>query len=149
MGCPHCPDHRPPAATERPSVQGAPLPPGQTGYVVYDGGPPQTPMVTVRNIIPQREGMPVVDNEGAIEYPIDRDPPQLLEGYERKSSNPWRLVPVWSPCQLRMYAVSTREDCNCVNISGVCNHPASEHFTQVVTHAGCQACAVRMPINGR
>lgn len=150
MGCSDCPETKSPA-DKRPGLVADSLPPNQVGNhqaanVVYGGGPPLTPFLMMRSLIPQGDGMPVVRDDGSLEYPSTRpDVPPPLEGYERDPNNPRRLVPLWEPCQLRMYGISIG-DCNCVQVSAACNHPWSEHFAQSVTYQGCLACKVRTPI---
>jgi len=115
MPCEGCPDHVPPKDGSR-----------EGGTIVYTGGPKYAPFACVALALsPDKEGIvtkwsrPTVHRMGEIEYQQSEAEPPEIEGYERDTSNPRLLRPVWPHCVWRSLRV-WRQDTGAVSISAGC-----------------------------
>jgi len=73
------------------------------------------------------------------------EPPNDIDGYQRDPNDPFRFIPLWLPCQLRIQNAVRYADCGCINVIMRCNNPAIPLFGELVTHTQCQHCPERKP----
>ena len=84
-------------------------------------------------------GMPVVNDDGSIEYP-QGEPPDIL-GYARVG----RLFrPAWASCRWRTLHVTHPN--GCIAVRGYCGFPRSDHYLKPVRPDQCESCPVRRPM---
>ena len=89
---------------------------------------------------------PIFEPDGAISYPVgdnDWEPPRDISGYVRDPNNPWRFLPLWLPCGLRLPKAFLKAACGCIDISMQCNHPEAATFGQPVPYTACKTCQHR------
>jgi hypothetical protein len=90
-----------------------------------------------------RYAAPVVLSDGSIEYArVDGDPPPDIDGYERCQDNPWKFLPLWPACAVRMQG-TRRERSGAIDVVMLCQHPEHERFGKPVKYVGCSACPLR------
>jgi len=139
MPCQGCPDFTPSRDDSRPIA-----------VIVYTGGPEYALFANViRVLAPDKEGVvtkwscPSVYPAGELQYKQNEAEPPSIEGYQRDTSNPWLLRPIWPPCAWRMLRV-WREDTGAVSISAGCLCPASNTQPyESLALSQCQNCAQR------
>ena len=89
---------------------------------------------------------PIFEPDGAISYPVgdnDWEPPRDISGYIRDPNNPWRFLPLWLPCGLRLPKAFLKAACGCIDINMQCNHPEAATFGQPVPYTACKTCQHR------
>ena len=93
----------------------------------------------VRMALPEKAGecgMPVVHDDGSIEYP-QGEPPDIL-GYTRVG----RLFrPAWASCRWR--ALHVTHPNGCIAVRGCCGFPRSDRYLKTVQPNECADCPVR------
>lgn len=135
MPCDGCPEHA------------APDNPHGTATIVYTGGPPHALFANVGRVLSNDENgvvtkwsKPEVHPEGEIEYQQKEAEPPGIEGYQRDTSNPRLLRPIWPHCNWRCLHV-WRTDDGQVRITAGCLTPASNIPPyETLTLAQCRGC---------
>ena len=136
MACQDCPDQS--------------VPKGSVGWVVYTGGPPRLHLAMMQHTLPDDFHRAKFLPDGSIQYakgPDEWEPPSPIEGYMRDELNDWLFHPLWKSCQLRLYGTFVKENCLCIEVLAVCNHPETkpdEHGE--VKFNICESCKRRVPI---
>lgn len=103
----------------------------------------------IRASLPRQRGKHrkfTIETDGSIIYAQeegDWEPPKDINGYKRDPENPWRFIPLWPKCLRRMPKGTRTKRCGCLQLTMVCDNPASELHTKTVTDAECQQCPVR------
>jgi hypothetical protein len=78
---------------------------------------------------------------GAIVYEKEGwEPPRDVDGYVRDPGDPWRLLPLWPICALRLATGVRLANCGCVGVIMRCNDPRSPLFGQQVKYGQCAQC---------
>jgi len=72
----------------------------------------------------------------------DWEPPRPIDGYESDPEDPWRLRPLWSPCEARMHTAVRFTACGCIGLISRCTEPG-KLFMQRVAFDICQQCPLR------
>ena len=149
-GCPNQPEISEPEISEsgipNVSMPKKPVP----GWVLYNGGPPEAHLAMMQYTLPDDYTYGHFLADGSILYdkkPDDWEPPGLVEGYERDGQDSWSFHPLWKSCQLRIYGTEIKEQCNCIQVLTMCNHPEitlDNHGE--VTFGQCNSCLIRIPI---
>lgn len=87
-----------------------------------------------------------IHSDGSIVYAQEEgewELPKDIQGYKRDSENPWRFIPIWPKCMKRIPKGTRTKACGCLQLTMVCNNPASELHTKIVSDVECQQCLVR------
>jgi len=69
----------------------------------------------------------------------DWEPPRAIDGFKADPSDPWRLRPLWSPCEARLYTAVRFPACGCIGLIARCSEPRAR-FMQRVTFEVCEQC---------
>lgn len=103
----------------------------------------------IRTSLPRQRGKHrkfTIETDGSIVYTQEEgewEPPKDINGYRRDPMNPWRFTPLWLKCMKRTPKGTRTKACGCIQLTMVCDNPASELHTKTVSDAECQQCSVR------
>jgi len=133
--CHNCPEHS------------APDNPQGTTLIVYTGGPSYALFANVIRALTEdnseivtKWSKPKIHPKGEIEYQQDEAEPPEIDGYQRDTSNPRLLRPIWPHCNWRYIRV-WRADDGSVKITAGCLTPASNIPPyEALTLTQCKAC---------
>ena len=129
-----------------------PMPPPVPDRAAYTPGRPRPDLQAIELTLPpaeqesQTRPRPVFEPDGAIRYPVrdnDWEPPRDINGYVRDPDNPWRFLPLWLPCGLRLPQGFIRATCGCIGLNMRCNQPQAPTFGQQVPSTTCKTCQHR------
>lgn len=129
MGC-GCPEENSP-------------PPSAPFTLIYTSGTEAAYYRMVRANMPEtpgKYGIPVVYDDGSVEYPKGT-PPDIL-GYDRIGPRLFR--PAWPSCRWRALAVAYPN--GCLTVRGQCHNPLSDLHLQTTLPELCKVCSLRTPI---
>jgi len=118
-------------------------------WIVEHSDATRPDLQAIRASLPRQRGKHrkfIIEDGGAIVYAQeegDWEPPRDINGYQRDPENPWRFIPLWPKCLRRMPKGTRTKRCGCLQLTMVCDNPASELHTKTVTDAECQQCPVR------
>lgn len=87
-----------------------------------------------------------IESDGSIIYVQEEgewEPPKDIQGYKRDPENPWRFIPLWPKCMKRIPKGTRTKACGCLQLTMVCDNPASALHTKAVSDVECQQCPVR------
>ncbi len=148
--CNDCPNQSETVESE-PGIPAADIPKKPAkGLVIYTGGLPEHHLSMMQHTLPPDYTYGRFLPDGSILYDQrlgDWEPPSLVEGYERDGQDSWSFHPLWESCKLRMYGTEIKENCKCIQVISLCNHPEvkpNDHGE--VTYEMCQGCTHRTPI---
>ena len=78
---------------------------------------------------------------GAIVYEKENwEPPRDIDGYRRDPQDPWRFLPLWPVCALRLCTGVRLVNCGCIGVIMRCNDPRSTVLGQQVKYSQCAQC---------
>ena len=141
--CGQCGDRREPLRS--------PMPPAPDP-AAYTPGRPRPDLQAIELTLPPADQeqrtftRPVFEPDGAITYPMrdgDWEPPRDISGYVRDPHNPWRFLPLWLPCALRLPQGFHQGACGCIGLNMRCNQPLGPTFGQQVPYTTCRECPQR------
>jgi len=72
----------------------------------------------------------------------DWEPPRALNGFVAKPEAPWRMIPLWPPCDLRQQQAK-RTSCGWLSIHMTCKCAQHPKVDCAITWKECQQCQVR------
>lgn len=76
----------------------------------------------------------------------DWEPPRAIDGFKADPEDPWRLRPLWRPCEARLHTAVRFPACGCIGLISRCSEPRGR-FMQRVTFEVCKQCPLRSPVD--
>ncbi len=127
-----------------------PMPPPVPEPAAYTPGQPRPDLQAIELTLPPydegRDRKARFEEDGSIVYEKGEgewEPPRNVNGYVRDPQNPWRLLPLWLPCRLRMATAFRTAACGCIGLHMRCNQPQAPMFGQQVPYTTCKTCPHR------
>ena len=102
-------------------------------------------MDTLPPFVPGRDRQFDFESDGTLIYKHEEgewEPPRPIDGFEIDPNNPWRLRPLWSPCEARLHTAIRFPVCGCIGLISRCNEPTAR-FMRRVTFEQCQQCPLK------
>jgi hypothetical protein len=99
-------------------------------------------MDTLPPFVPGRDRQFHFEPDGVLIYSREEgewEPPRPIDGFEIDANDPWRLRPLWNPCEARLHTAVRFPACGCIGLISRCNEPKA-HFMRRVTFEQCQQC---------